>query len=74
MSEENINAIPLMKEEFVEKINDSILNDLDLSEKIALGCQQIARSICFVHYWAFNSLWIKFNTNEADGGQKLGMK
>lgn len=35
IAKETIDAIPLMRDEFVEKINDNILEDLDLSERIA---------------------------------------
>ena len=38
MSEENLRTIPLMKEEFVEKVNESVLNDLEMAERIAIGC------------------------------------
>ena len=38
IAKETIDAIPLMREEFVERINDNILEDLDLSERIAQGC------------------------------------
>ena len=39
MSEEQLTAIPLMREEFITKINDNLLNDRELSGKIAIGCQ-----------------------------------
>ena len=58
LAEESLAAIPLMKEEFIEKVNTYLLKDMTLTEKIALGCQQMARSVCFVHYWAFNALWV----------------
>jgi len=45
-----------------------------LAEKIALGCQQVARSVCFVHYWAFNSLWVTFNCKSGAGNTKVAMK
>lgn len=58
LAEESLAAIPLMKEEFIEKVNTYLLKDMTLTETIALGCQQMARSVCFVHYWAFNALWV----------------
>ena len=68
-----MSAIPLIKEEFIHKIDQQILKDRDLAETIALGCQQVARSVCFVHYWAFNALWITFNCQKSTTG-KLTMK
>ena len=38
LTTETLSAMPLMKEEFVEKVN-KVLNDMQLSERIALGCQ-----------------------------------
>ena len=72
-SKETLDAIPLMKEEFMDKIFDSVIADRDFAEKLALGCQQIARSVCFVHYWAFNALWLTFNSSK-NLGQKKKMK
>ena len=60
ISEESVFAIPIMRDEFVERVNDRFLHDKVLSEKIAIGCQQVARSVCFIHYWAFTALWISF--------------
>lgn len=62
-SEETLRAIPMMKEEFIDKLVSSVFDEQehDLANKIALGCQQVARSVCFVHFWAFNSLWLTFN-------------
>ena len=65
--------MPLMKEEFVEKVN-KVLNDMQLSERIALGCQQAGRSINFIHYWAFNALWLKFNSQRDKNGKKMTSK
>ena len=64
-SEETLRAIPMMKEEFIDKLVSSVFDDQEheLANKIALGCQQVARSVCFVHFWAFNSLWLTFNQN-----------
>lgn len=67
LAEQSISAIPLMKEEFTHKVNREILKDQLMAEKIALGCQQVARSVCFVHFWAFNALWVKFNSDQGDG-------
>ena len=64
VSKETLEAIPLMKEEFIDKIFDSVIPDRDFAERLALGCQQIARSVCFVHYWAFNSLWLTYNSTK----------
>ena len=61
-SEEAMFAIPLMREEFMQRINEGYLDDIELAEKIAIGCQQVARSVCFVHYWAFNALWLAFHS------------
>ena len=49
------------------------MRDRELAEKIAVGCQQAARSICFVHYWSFNALWLGFNSSKG-GSKKLTMK
>ena len=38
-SKETLEAIPLMKEEFIDKIFDSVISDRDFAEKMALGCQ-----------------------------------
>ena len=69
LSQEAMLAIPLMREEFIERVNTGLLDDFELAEKIAIGCQQVARSVCFVHYWAFNALWIAFH-NEQDAGRQ----
>ena len=37
LTSETLSAMPLMKEEFIEKVN-RVLNDMQLSERIALGC------------------------------------
>ena len=73
LSSETLSAMPLMKEEFIEKVN-KVLNDLQLSERIALGCQQAGRSINFIHYWAFNALWLKFNNQRDKNGKKMTNK
>ena len=57
-------AIPLMREEFIERITTELLEDRELAEKIAIGCQQVARSVCFIHFWAFNALWIAFHSEQ----------
>ena len=58
----------MMKEEFIDKLVTCVFDDQEheLANKIALGCQQVARSVCFVHFWAFNSLWLTFNQKRRD--------
>ena len=73
LSAESLAAKPLLKADFIERLN-SILNDRGMSEKIALGCQQAASSACFVHFWAFNALWITLNCRKDDADKKLTMK
>lgn len=79
-----LKAIPLMKEEFVEKLVCQVFDEIKTKENeakieklaslIALGCQQVARSVCFVHYWAFNSLWLTFNCDSKEPKQKKSIK
>ena len=75
MSIENLEAIPMMRDEFIETLVKDVFDDQEheLALKIALGCQQVARSVCFVHFWAFNSLWLKFNTDKG-ADKKPNMK
>lgn len=75
MSRENLQAIPMMRDEFIETLVRDVFDDQEqeLALKIALGCQQVARSVCFVHFWAFNSLWLTFNTDKG-ADKKPNMK
>ena len=72
LSQESMTAIPLMREEFITRVDQNYLNDRALAEKIAIGCQQVAKSVCFVHYWAFHALWLSFNSQRDK--DKLTMK
>ena len=38
LSQEAMLAIPLMREEFIERVNTGLLDDFELAEKIAIGC------------------------------------
>ena len=62
-----------MREEFISKINDRMLNDRALATKIAIGCQQVAKSVCFIHYWSFNALWLHYNA-DLDDSKRPTMK
>ena len=75
MSEESLAAQPQLKQDFIERLASILNNDRNLAEKIAIGCQQAAKSASFVHFWAFNALWITFNNRrDAQTGSKLTMK
>lgn len=73
MSLESLSAKPLRKLEFIRRVKN-ILNDQSMAEKVALGCQEAAHSPGFVHFWAFNALWITINCGGGAGGKKLTMK
>ena len=63
-------AIPLMREEFIQRIDEELLENRELAEKIAVGCQQVGRSPCFIHFWAFHALWLVFNSEKANASKK----
>ena len=60
MAADALDAKPVAKADFIREVK-RYLKDEELSEQIALGCQQAAKSPYFIHYWAFHSLFLKFN-------------